>query len=223
MGGWQWGITNRGRLDVLLLVCVCVVRMCFSQQTFGNDSCISSYMHLFIFRLYPLFLSSTAPPTFPSSHSIALWRGTRIIHSDMVWCFWFIFSCAHCWALPLTHTISHSFLNSSLYFYFFHHHQRKGGSVGEYCMIWGAAIMFAVRLWQSCLIRVACFCTFACFRCECTWSPCSLQASTWFLHYTVYLSSNMHNISLSKLSSLWFVCQACSVAFSVVSSSDMTF
>lgn len=138
----QWGITHSGRLDLLQCVCVSVcVWMCknmflsltgasnwWKQGKMGShDSCEpSSFMHQAVFFVLP-FLSYSAPPAFPSSHSVALWRGKRIIHSDMVWCFGFIFFLLSLLSVATHPHYFHSFLNSALWILYFRQWKGAGG------------------------------------------------------------------------------------------------
>lgn len=80
----------------------------------------ASPIHPFLptFRLYPpasSFLPSFLLSSPPSSHTIPLWRGIVIIHSDMFWCCFFFFFCFLLSVGTHPHTLFHSIsLNPSL-------------------------------------------------------------------------------------------------------------
>lgn len=70
----------------------------------------ASPIHPFLptFCLYPpasSFLPSFLLSSPPSSHTIPLWRGIVIIHSDMFWCFFLFLLSVECWYSP-THSLS---------------------------------------------------------------------------------------------------------------------
>lgn len=122
----------------------------------------ASPIHPFLptFRLYPpasSFLPSFLLSSPPSSHTIPLWRGIVIIHSDMFWCcFFFLFLLSvECWYSP-THSLSLHLSKSltpsiSTFPRERESEQKRERERERYCMVWYFCGSHYVNLLFVCL------------------------------------------------------------------------
>lgn len=120
----------------------------------------ASPIHQFLptFRLYPpasSFLPSFLLSSPPSSHTIPLWRGIVIIHSDMFWCccfFLFLLS-VECWYSP-THSLSlhlSKSLTPSISTFPRERESEQKRERERYCMVWYFCGSHYVNLLFVCL------------------------------------------------------------------------